>query len=223
MLVESVTEPPTRIEEVERLVVIEGVALPTEIEIVTECDVEPLVPVTVTVKTPLRVDGQDMVEVPEPAMLTEESVQVGPVAGEAVAVRVTVPANPLTAITVKVEFPAVPAVTLLLVGLAVTAKSCTVYVTVVACDLEPLVPVTVTWTVEAELKVHERIPLPVPVMLVGETAHEVLFVARLTIPAKLLIDATVMVEAPAVPAFRVTDVGAAATVKSVTVNVTVAE
>jgi hypothetical protein len=123
MLVESVTEPPTRIEDVERLVVIEEVALPTEIEIVTECDVEPLVPVSVTVKTPLRVDGQDIVEVPEPAMLIEESVQVSPVAGDAVAVRVTVPTNPLTAVTVEVEFPALPTVTLMVVGLAVTVKS----------------------------------------------------------------------------------------------------
>jgi hypothetical protein len=123
MLVESVTEPPTRIEDAERLVVIEGVALPTEIEIVTECDVEPLVPVTVTMKTPLRVDGQDMVEVPEPAMLIEENVQVSPAAGAAVAVRVTVPTNPLTAVTVRVEFPALPTVTLMVAGLAAMVKS----------------------------------------------------------------------------------------------------
>ena len=122
-LVESVTEPPTTIEDEERLAVIVGVALPTEIEIVTECDVEPLVPVTVTVKTRLRVDGQDMVEVPEPAMFVEESVQVRPVAGDAVAVRARVPTNPSTPVTVKVEFPALPTVTLMVVGLAVIAKS----------------------------------------------------------------------------------------------------
>jgi hypothetical protein len=98
-----------------------------------------------------------------------------------------------------------------------------VYVTVAVCDLEPLVPVTATWTVEAELKVHERIPLPVPITLVGDTAQEVLFVAKLTIPAKPFTDATFIVEVPAVPAFRVTDAGAAAIVKSVTVNVTVVE
>jgi hypothetical protein len=123
MLVESVTEPPTRIGDVERLAVIEGVVFPTEREIVTECDVEPLVPVTVTVKTRLRADGHDMVEVPEPAMFIEESVQVRPVAGDAVAVRVTVPTSPLTAVTVKVEFPALPTVTLMVVGLAVIVKS----------------------------------------------------------------------------------------------------
>jgi hypothetical protein len=131
MLVESVTEPPTRIEDAERLVVIEGVALPTEIEIVTECDVEPLVPATVIVKTPLRVDGHDMVEVPEPSMFIEERVQVNPVTGKAVAVRVTVPTNPLTAITVKVEFPAVPAFTVTDVGFATMVKSVTANVTVI--------------------------------------------------------------------------------------------
>jgi hypothetical protein len=131
MIVESVTEPPTRIEDVERLVVIAGVALPTEIEIATECDVELLVPVTVTVKTPLRVDGHDMVEVPEPAMFIEESVHVSPVAGDAVAVRVTVPTNPLTAVTVRVEFPALRMVTPMVAGLAAMVKSVTVNVTVV--------------------------------------------------------------------------------------------
>jgi hypothetical protein len=64
-----------------------------------------------------------MVEVPEPAMLVEESVQVSPVAGDAVAVRVTVPTNPLTAVTVRVEFPALPTVTVMVVGLAARVKS----------------------------------------------------------------------------------------------------
>jgi hypothetical protein len=48
-LAESDTEFPTRIVEVERLAVMEGIALPTEIETVSECDNEPLVPETVTV------------------------------------------------------------------------------------------------------------------------------------------------------------------------------
>ena len=46
---ESDTEPPTIIVEAERLVEMEGDALPTEIEIATECDNEPLVPLTITV------------------------------------------------------------------------------------------------------------------------------------------------------------------------------
>jgi len=43
-----------------------------------------------------------------------------------------------------------------------------------------------------------------------------------TVPVNPLTGATVIVEVPAVPAFVVTEVGAADTVKSVTVTVTVA-
>jgi hypothetical protein len=43
------TEPPTRTVEVERLAVMDGVALLTEIETDCECDNEPLAPETVTV------------------------------------------------------------------------------------------------------------------------------------------------------------------------------
>lgn len=95
------------------------------------------------------------------------------------------------------------------------------YVTVAVRDLEALAPVTLTWTVEAELKVHERVALPDPITLVGETVHEVLFVIRLTVPEKPLTGATVMVEVPAFPTFRVTAVGLAVMPKSVTVNATV--
>ena len=44
-------------------------------------------------------------------------------AGETVDDRVTVPANPLTGATVIVEVPVAPALTVTLVGLAVTVKS----------------------------------------------------------------------------------------------------
>jgi hypothetical protein len=97
-----------------------------------------------------------------------------------------------------------------------------VYVTVAVRDLEALAPVTLTWTVDAELKVQDSVALPDPVRLVGETVHEVLFVIRFTVPVKPLIGATVMVEVPAVPTFRVTAVGLAVMAKSVTVNATVA-
>ncbi len=201
---ESDTEPPVRIEEAERLVVIDGCALTAVMEIVVECDNEPRVPVTVTVNVLLAEDLQDIAEVPEPAMLMEESVQESPVVGDVATVRVTVPANPLA-------------------GLAATVKSWTTYDTIVMCDLDPATPVTLTWTVDAKLKLHESVPLPDPVTLVGETVHEVLFVARFTTPAKPLRDVTVTAEVPAVPAFRIADVGFAVKVKSVTVNVAVAE
>ena len=50
-------------------------------------------------------------------------MHVRPKLGEAVALRVTVPANPLTAVTVIVEVPAVPTVVVTEVGLAATVKS----------------------------------------------------------------------------------------------------
>jgi hypothetical protein len=70
--------------------------------------------------------------------------------------------------------------------------------------------------------VQDRVALPDPVRLVGETLHEVLFVIRFTVPAKPLIGATVMVEVPADPMFRVTAVGLAVIAKSVTAKVIVA-
>jgi hypothetical protein len=112
--------------EAERLVVMAAEALPTEIETAIECDNEPLVPVTVTVNVPLAEDAQDMAEFPEPATLIGERVQKSPVDGGAVAVRLTTPTNPLRAANVKVEFPAVPTVTVTVVGLAATVKSWTV-------------------------------------------------------------------------------------------------
>src|SRR5205807_9560326 len=122
-----------------------------------------------------------------------------------------------------VEFPAVPTVTLTVAGLAATVKSWTTKVTIVACDLDAAAPVTLTWTVDAELKVHESVPLPEPVTLVGETVHEVLFVVRLTTPAKPLTAVIVIVDVPAVPAFTVTVVGVAVIVKFTMLYVTVTE
>jgi len=76
-------------------------------------------------------------------MLDGVRVQVRP-AGETEDVRATVPVNPLTGATVIVEVAAVPATVVTAVGLAVTVKSVTVYVTVAVCVRLPLVPLTVT-------------------------------------------------------------------------------
>jgi hypothetical protein len=46
---------------------------------------------------------------------------------------------------------------------------------------------------------------------------------NVTVPVNPLIEATVIVDAPMAPALTVTDAGLAVTVKSATVNVTVAE
>jgi hypothetical protein len=68
------------------------------------------------------------VDVPEPVTLVGLSVAVRP--DDGLAVRLTVPPNPLIEATVIVDMPLAPALTVMLVGLAVMLKSCTVKVTV---------------------------------------------------------------------------------------------
>ena len=84
------------------------------------------------------------VEVPEPpVMLVGLRVAVRP--ADALAVRATVPVNPLTGDTVMEAVPEAPALTVIDVGLAAIVKSTTLTVIVpVVCDSVPLIPVTVT-------------------------------------------------------------------------------
>jgi len=126
-------------------------------------------------------------------------------------------------VTVIVEAPAVPALTVTEDGLAAIVKSWTTKVTVTEWDREPLVPVTPTWTVETAANVQDSVALPEPVTLVGATEHEVLLVVRLTTPAKPFRPVTVIVEVPAAFTFKLTLVGLAAIVKSWTTYVTVTE
>lgn len=71
---------------------------------------------------------QDRVEVPLVvvelrATLVGDSVQVRPVEGETVSVRLTVPVNPPEPVTVMVEVPVAPALIETLVGLAERVKA----------------------------------------------------------------------------------------------------
>jgi len=71
---------------------------------------------------------QDRVEVPLVvvelrATLVGDSVQVRPVEGETVSVRLTVPVNPPEPVTVMVEVAAVPGLNETAVGLAAMVKS----------------------------------------------------------------------------------------------------
>ena len=84
-------------------------------------------------------------------------------------------------------------------------------------------PVTPTCTVEAAANVQDRVALPEPVTLVGETVHDVLLVVKLTTPPNPLIPVTVIADVPAALALTVTEVGLAVIVKSWTTNVTVTE
>jgi hypothetical protein len=63
------------------------------------------------------------VEVPEPVTLVGDRVQVKPVAGLMLEVKVTVPVNPSSAVTDMVEVPEALARTVAVVGLAATVKS----------------------------------------------------------------------------------------------------
>ena len=75
-------------------------------------------------------------------------------------------------------------------------------------------PVTDTCLLPVVVNVHDRVELPDPVTLVGETLHDVLLVARLTTPAKPLTADIVMLDVPAAFTLTVTLVGLAAIVKS---------
>jgi hypothetical protein len=126
----------------------------------------------------------------------------------------TTPAKPFCAETVTVEVPELPAFTVTVVGVTLIVKSWIVKVAVAECDKPPLVPVAVTWMIETEAKEHDRVELLEPVTLAGEAVHEVLLVARLTIPAKPLNPVTVTVEVTVEPELPVTLVGLTAMVKS---------
>jgi len=82
------------------------------------------------------------VDAPDPVTLVGFRAAVRPADG--FAVRLTTPLKPLTAVTVTVEVPEAPALTVTLVGLAVMVKSWTVKVTVALAVCAPLTPVTVT-------------------------------------------------------------------------------
>ncbi len=160
----------------------------------------------------------DRVGLPEPVTL------VGETAHEVLlVVRLTRPGNPLSPETVIVEVPAEFTLRLRLVGLAVIVKSCTRRVTVAEWRSEALIPVTPTWSVPADVIVHERVELPEPVTLVGLRLQKVLLVVRLTIPVKPLTAVITMLEVAAAFTFTLTTEGLTVIVKSWTVNVTITE
>jgi hypothetical protein len=129
-------------------------------------------------------------------------------------VRATVPAKPFKDDTVIVDTPAAPTLAGTLVGLAVIAKSCTVKVTVTECDSVLLVPVTVTWMIEADENVQESDALPDPIKRVGDTVHDVLLEARSMPPEKPFSPLVLIVDVTADPASAGTLIGFAVIAKS---------
>jgi len=158
---------------------------------------------------PVLVKVHDRVLLPEPGTVGGLSEHAA-----LLAERLTVPANPLRPVTVIVEVPAELTFTVTDVGLAAIVKSWTMNVTVATWVIDPLVPVTVTCTVETAANVQDRVELPEPVTLVGDSVHDVLLLERLTVPLNPLSPVMVIVDVPAAPALTVTVVGLAEMVKS---------
>jgi hypothetical protein len=109
-----------------------------------------LVPVIVTVKDPdvatalhVSVEVADVVDPPR-VTLAGLRLHVNPVGGDTFEVSEMVPENPSSPVTVTVEDPLPLEKTSMLVGLATTVKSWTVYV--IVAEWERLFPVPVTWT-----------------------------------------------------------------------------
>ncbi len=171
-------------------------------------------PVTVTVTLPVAVKVQDSVELPDPPV-TVVGVRVHALLSE---ISATSLVNPFRGDTAMVEVPAVPTTTVTLEGVAVIEKSAArvaVYATLAECDSEPLVPVTVTVTVPAAAKVHERIEVPEPPFTVGaERVHAVLSLERATLLVNPFNGEMVIVDVPADPTVTVTEAGLADIVKS---------
>ncbi len=80
-------------------------------------------PVTFTVNDPAVAKVQDSFKAPEPIMVVGSRMHPG-----VSAVRLTTSAKPLTADIIMVELPTLPTFTKTLVGLALSVKSCAVYV-----------------------------------------------------------------------------------------------
>ena len=84
-------------------------------------------------------------------------------------------------------------------------------------DREPLVPVTVTVTEPAEVKVHDNVDKPEPpVTVVGERVQALLSLVRATSAENPLTGTIVIVEVPGEPTVVVTVAGVALIVKSAT-------
>jgi len=184
------------------------------------------VPVTITSTVPALAKVQDSVDVPEPPV-TVVRVREQAALSETNA---TSPVNPFNGVIVMVEVPAEPTATETEVGFAATAKSAsevTVKSTVAVCVREPLVPVTVTVTDPATVKVQERVEVPEPpVTVAGVRVQAALSDVRATSPVNPFSGEMVIVEVPGEFTAIVTIVGLAEMVKSgraVTVKSTVAE
>jgi len=187
-----------------------------------KCDRVPLVPVMLTAYLPAD-PVHERTDVPEDPRVTPVGVrvQISPVDGETDAVSVTVPVNALIDVTVIEEVPAVPAITVTLVGLAFTEKSGTamLYAMAAPWNRVPLTPVTVLAKLPLVVAVQESVELPEPLTAVGVRAQLMPLAGlpaklKLTTPVNPLTAVTVIVDVPAWLTLTATLVGFAEIVKS---------
>lgn len=135
-------------------------------------------------------------------------------------VKVTVPANPFTLVTVMVEMPVSPALTVKTLGVAEIVKSRTLTVTVVQWISAPLVALTTTVKVLGVDPLQERVAVAVVdrETLFGDTKQlrpeGETVVVRVTVPEKPPVLVRVIVELAEKPASKVIEVGLAEMVKS---------
>jgi hypothetical protein len=142
------------------------------------------------------VELQVRVAVPEPVIvLGVIAPQVSP--DGTVSVRVTTPANPLSAVTVMVEVDEPPAGTEA-GDVAAMVKSTKLKVAVAVWTSGLLVPVMVRVYVPATVELHDTVAVPEPVTLVGVIAPHVRpdgpVSVRLTVPVNPFSAVTVIVE-----------------------------
>ncbi len=128
VIVEVADEPPTKVSDIGLAFTVKSVTVTAT---GTEWDSVPLAPVTMTLKAAPLEQPTVSVDVPEVPRVTLVGLRLAlhPV-GAPVAVRLTIPVNPLTAVTVIVEEAEDPATKLMDAGLAVTVKSVAVTETV---------------------------------------------------------------------------------------------
>jgi hypothetical protein len=109
------------------------------------------------------------VEEPEPpGIVVAFKVQLIPLVGDVVTVRVTVSTKPLAGLTVMVELSAELMFPVTLVGVAATAKSSIAKVAVAEWERVPLVPVMLRVYVPAMVELQETLAVAEFVRLVGE-------------------------------------------------------
>lgn len=185
----------------------------------TNATVDPLVPVTLTVKVPPEGQVTERVAVCAGGRTTLAAIVTVQVVGAPVVVRSTVPEKLPVGVTVITELPAVPATVVIEIGFAVRvmpAGGVTMTGTPTVLIKVPLVP----WTVTVKLLVPEQVTdrRLVAERVTVQPVGAVEIMAVVTVPVKPLMRVTPIWEVPAVLVVVVIEEGVAVKAKSWTVT-----